>query len=54
MGVDSTSDAGGRGSVIFRVEAGGREVFKTPLLREGARPSRLRGSCRGRRISSSR
>ena len=37
VGVDSNEQTiGGRGSVHFAVQAGGRERFKSPLLREGA------------------
>jgi alpha-galactosidase len=36
VGVDSNEQTvGGRGSVVFRVETGGREAFKSPLMREG-------------------
>jgi alpha-galactosidase len=36
VGVDSNEQtSGGRGSVVFSVEAGGRSLWKSPLLREG-------------------
>ena len=37
VGVDSNEQtSGGRGSVVFAVAAGGREAFRSPVLREGA------------------
>ncbi|MCC6727786.1 MAG: NPCBM/NEW2 domain-containing protein [Chthonomonadales bacterium] len=36
VGIDSNEQtSGGRGSVVFRVQAGGRELFRSALLREG-------------------
>jgi len=36
IGVDSNDQtAGGRGSVVFHVESGGTELFRSPLMREG-------------------
>ena len=39
VGVDANErTAGGQGSVIFRVEAGGRELVRSPVCRGGAEP----------------
>ncbi|WP_165231721.1 NPCBM/NEW2 domain-containing protein [Aquisphaera insulae] len=39
VGVDSNEQtSGGRGSVVFAVRAGDRELFRSPLLREGDQP----------------
>jgi len=39
IGVDSNEQtSGGRGSVVFSVEVGGREVFRSRVLREGMAP----------------
>ncbi len=38
VGVDSNEQTrGGRGSVVFTIQAGGKELYRSPLMREGRR-----------------
>ena len=50
VGIDENKDtSGGRGSVLFVVEADGREVYRSGVMREGDAPAALRQELKGAR-----